>query len=221
MAISWYRRAPSISVPEVASVCRAAAWLDLLTQPDEEYRYYSFDPDWGGGGSLASMRDGEGNASFIWFGPAGAAIRGFDHESVMSPFRHDPPVLWPGLDRGLPPELCHVLAEPAFGGLELTFLFWRQAHDEAWHHGSAALPEGDDPDGSGWLLAVLTGGADAYLAHARESFEARLDAAAVAHIYRAQPIDEDLVRRLNRDADIQAALDHARRIGLPVEQRED
>lgn len=47
------------------------------------------------GEQMASMRNGSGDAYSIVFSPAGAFIRGFDHESAMSPRHSGRPPIWP------------------------------------------------------------------------------------------------------------------------------
>jgi hypothetical protein len=57
--------------------------------PDWQYRYFSFDSRWGAGEQMASMRNGQGDQYFALFNRAGCWLKGFDHESVMSPFASD------------------------------------------------------------------------------------------------------------------------------------
>ncbi|MEU9057374.1 hypothetical protein AB0D13_00395 [Streptomyces sp. NPDC048430] len=49
---------------------------------------------------VASMRSGSGDEFDVIFSPAGAYIRGFDHESAMSPYVDDEP--WPGVVDSVP-----------------------------------------------------------------------------------------------------------------------
>jgi hypothetical protein len=62
-----------------------ALMLEAIMSPDWEYRYYSFDSKWGLDEMMASMRNGQGDDFFILFNNNGAIIKGFDHESTMSP----------------------------------------------------------------------------------------------------------------------------------------
>jgi len=94
--------------------CQAVAMLDAILSPDWESRYFSYTQDWGGF-PCAQIRNGSGDDCFITFGPAGAFIRGFDHESSMTPWRVDPPKLWPGLVDNVPAPFAEFLTEPAFG----------------------------------------------------------------------------------------------------------
>jgi hypothetical protein len=100
-------------IPALYRRSQALAVLDAILCPDWENRYYSFDPRWSAGEQLASMRNGSGADYSIAFSPAGAFIRGFDNESVISPFSFDPPRLWPGLVNDVPETFRHYVDEPA------------------------------------------------------------------------------------------------------------
>lgn len=74
---------------ELASVCQSIAMLDAILFPDEwDMRYHSFDPKWARGEQLFSMRDGQGDFYFLWFGKAGAVLQGFGHESAKDAPSH-------------------------------------------------------------------------------------------------------------------------------------
>ncbi len=133
---------------------RALTMFDAIVSPD--LRSFELHPSWGpGAAQMGAFKDGEGNFFFAWFSPDGAVLRGFDHDSVMSPFRRDPPRPWPGLFDGLPPALAYVLEEPAFALDEITFAFWTAGVSGGWLRGPVKLPRGKDVDGARWLLACL------------------------------------------------------------------
>jgi hypothetical protein len=48
------------------------------------------------------MRDGEGDSWFCELSSAGAILKGFAHESVMSPYAQDPRRVWPGVLESVP-----------------------------------------------------------------------------------------------------------------------
>nr|WP_218824409.1 hypothetical protein [Asanoa hainanensis] len=94
------------SLPDIAVLrerCRALAMVDAVLSPRLEYRHYTFDAYWGPDEQLASMANGSGDEWSIVFSTAGAFVRGFDHESAMSPAVNDYE-LWPGLLTGLPSD---------------------------------------------------------------------------------------------------------------------
>ncbi len=189
-------------IPVLRERCRALAMLDAILRPEWESRYYSFDARWAPGEQMASMRNGSGDTWSVVFSPAGAFIRGFDHESPMSPAANDDE-LWPGLVDTVPEVFSGCVAEPAFsfdGTLEATVCLWRQHGDDRWQAGEVDFPDGADPDGADRLFQVLVEGTPvAYRRFAEDYFETAVDLAAVGEIFALRPLTDELVRRLNAD----------------------
>lgn len=209
-------------IPALRARCQSLAMLDAVLSPEWAYRYYSFDSFWSPGEEMASMRNGSGDAYSIVFCSAGAFIRGFDHESPMTPYGVTPRRLWPGLIDDVPPAFAQHVAEPAFsmpdlGMLEATVCLWRQVHDSQWHTGGMEFPAGDDPDGSGWMFELLVNDSPAaYQQFAEEYYEVPVDLAAVDHIYAMRPLTEDVVRALNAEASSESLAKDVAEIGYPA-----
>ena len=105
---------------------------------------------------MASMRNGSGDGYFILFNQYGAIIKGFAHESLMSPWGSESEQVWPGVLDEVPSEFQSFLQEPAFSITEATFCIWRRSDDEAWKIGEIDYPEGEnDPDGSDQMLSAF------------------------------------------------------------------
>lgn len=190
---------------------RSLALLDALIEPRWEFRYHSFDP----AGRIGSMRNGEGDWFAAWL-PSGEAgvIRGFDHESPMSPFRRANERPWPGVFEGLPDALGWARSCPGFVAEEITFCLWFE--EGAWRRGPIAFPAGDDPDGSAHLLALLDDEAESYVAFARRYYERELAPEAVAAVYDASPLDHALLAALAPDISTREAAKAAREVGYPM-----
>src|SRR4051794_18596140 len=77
-------RLPAADV--VSRWSRSLAMLDAILSPDPQYRYFSFNNSWDDGEQLAAMSNGSGDEYSITFTGSGTYIRGFDHESELSPF---------------------------------------------------------------------------------------------------------------------------------------
>lgn len=132
-----------------------------MLSPDSEDRCHLYDTEWAPGEQLASMEDGAGNEYAVVFTAAGAYVRGFDHESPMSPYANDDAEPWPGVLDSVPDVFRECVEEPAFsdefGTPYVTVCLWREHGDTVWRHGDIAFPDGDpDPDGADWLFALLT-----------------------------------------------------------------
>ncbi|BFO15284.1 hypothetical protein SHKM778_16720 [Streptomyces sp. KM77-8] len=135
------------------------AVLEAILSPEWEGRRHSFDDHWSETESMASMRNGSGDEYSIVFSPAGAYVRGFDHESPMSPYVMDGP--WPGVLDEVPEVFQPYVEEPAFSdedGMPLvTACLWREPLDDGWRTGTIDFPDtaSKDPDGARYLFHLL------------------------------------------------------------------
>ena len=191
------------NVDELKRTCQSLALLDAIVMADWEYRYYSFDANWGDDESLASMRDGSGDAFFILFNSDGAIVKGFAHESAMAQHSVDTGEVWPGVLNEVPPEFEAVLNDPAFVAEETSFCVWRKRGDLAWQTGKIEFPDSDYADGSEELLAILDGKPETYAAWASEYYERPIPVEAVREIYAHKPLTQQLVSRLNPDRSLE------------------
>ncbi len=148
---------------------------------------------------MASMRNGQGDYYFILFTSEGAILKGFDHESPMSPYATDPPKMWAGILDEVPAEFSEFLKEPAFSMEDTTFCFWRLNHDSCWKTGSITFPNESDPDGSTYLLSKLDGRPQTYKKFAEEYYEQSVPLSAVEHIYNHQSLTIEIISALNSD----------------------
>ncbi|MGX6604716.1 hypothetical protein ACWKSP_21680 [Micromonosporaceae bacterium Da 78-11] len=203
------------ALPDIGTLrdrCRALATLDLILGGG----HHAFDPDWQGG-QLASMDNGVGDAYAIVFSPAGVFVRGFDHESPMSPWATDEG-LWPGLVDSLPAVFASCVDEPAFGIDDepaMTVCLWREPGDDRWHTGDIDFPAGADPDGADWLFQLVVEPAG-YADFARGYFERDVDPAAVDEILAMRPLTAELLKRLNPDLSLAAPAADLTEIGYPA-----
>lgn len=190
---------------ELRAYLRALALLDATIGDEPQFRCYSFDPDWGPGEEAALMDNGSGDDFSVLFTPAGVLIRGFDHESPMSPYGKDDEEVWPGVIDDVPSALRPLLDEPAFsdeglGFPRVTACIWRETGDTAWRTGSAiALPPGyEQDDGSDHLFHLLVNRSPEAL---QEYFEDDCDRPvpldAVRHVLAGHPLTLDVAAALN------------------------
>lgn len=184
-------------IDEVKRISKSIAMLDAIMMEDWEYRYYSFDANWGEGEMLASMRNGSGDSYFILFNAHGAIIKGYSHESEMAGHTIDTGEVWPGVLDGVPEEFEAVLTDPAFVAEETSFCIWRKYSDSEWRTGKIDFPDGDDPDGSEDLLFILDGSPDTYQQWATEYYKRTVPLNEVKVVYDHKPLTQQLVSRLN------------------------
>lgn len=213
------RRLPAIA--DLRNLCRSLAMLDAIASPAPENRYYFFDTARAEGEEMASMSNGSGDEYSIVFSAAGSFIRGFDHESPMSPYGHHDHAPWPGVLDDIPAVFEPLLEEPAFidenGVPIVTACLWREPTDDRWHHGTIDFPTGRaDPDGSAGLFHLLIDRSPrAYQHFAEDYYEIPVDLAAVSAVYESQPLDQGIVSSLNGEISLTDLAQDISRIGYP------
>lgn len=206
------------TLPDVESFRRLSqslAVLDAILSPEWEYRYYSFNSKWAANEMMASMRNGTGDDYFVLFNPAGAIIKGFAHESPMSPYANESLKVWPGVLDEVPGEFTSFLSEPAFSIESITFCLWRKYEQSTWQVGTINYPEANDPDGSEELLWMLDGNPSSYQEFIESYYEVEIELSAIEHIYQHKALTDAVIQALNADAslaDLQADIEE---IGYP------
>jgi hypothetical protein len=164
------------------------------------------------------MDNGAGDSFSIVFTSAGAFVRGFDHESAMSPAMNDDE-LWPGLVDAVPEVFSAWVNEPAFSFddlLKATVCLWREHGDERWRAGDVEFPEGDDPDGADWLFQVVVEADPVVYRRFAEAFHERtIEDDAVREVFALRPLTDELVRRLNPGLTLADLSDALVEIGYP------
>ncbi|WP_037853541.1 hypothetical protein [Streptomyces sp. NRRL S-340] len=205
-------------IPALRDRCRAMAMLETVLNPDGA-RCYSFSRAWSEAEEIASMRNGSGDEFDVVFSPAGAYVRGFDHESAMSPYADGAP--WPGVVDSVPEVFRSCVEEPAFtddGMPMVTACMWREAGSERWEAGEIDFPEDDaDPDGSGWLFQLLVDPSpEAFQEFAEDYYEIPVDIDAVRHVYALRPLTQDVVTALNDTVSLADLADAAAAIGYAI-----
>lgn len=194
---------------------QSLAMLDAILSADWDSRYFSFNSRWDAklGERMASMRNGSGDEYFLLFSAQGAILKGFDHESAMSPWLRADGAVWAGVLDHVPNEFASFLTEPAFNMKDTTFCIWRALGDSTWSVGPVAWPEGEDPDGSERLLWALDGSAETYFDFASDYFEVSPDLETIERVFRHEVLTPELVGRLNSERDFAECLRDAEEIG--------
>ena len=192
---------------ELREHCRGLAMAEAILSPEWENRYYSFNNTWAPNVQLASMRDGCGDEYAAVFSVQGVYLRGFAHETPVSPYVNDG-MIWPGVCDTLPDAFRPFLEEPAFrdenGTPLLTCCLWRRPDDESWRTGLIDYPVADlDPDGADDLFMLLTDRSpQCYVEFAEDYYETPVDVVAVQELLTGQPLTQALVTALNPEVSL-------------------
>ncbi|MGW6138111.1 hypothetical protein [Streptomyces sp. NPDC055140] len=210
---------PEISV--LREHCRSLSVLDAILSPEWEDRYYSFNDRWSETESLASMRNGSGDEFSIVFSPASAYVRGFAHESPMSPYAEDGP--WPGVLDEVPDVFRPCVEEPAFcdedGMPVVTACMWRETDHASWKTGTIDYPDEqpDDPDGAGYLFQLLVDRSpEAFQRWAEDYYELPVALEAVSHVFASRPLSDSVVNALNPEVTVADLAEDLAEIGYPL-----
>lgn len=155
---------------------------------------------------MASMRDGSGDDYFVLFNEHGAIIKGFAHESPMSPFVNEPIKVWQGVLDDVPNEFQSFLSESAFSVEATTFCVWRRYSDLSWQVGKINYPKEKDPDGSEGLLSILDGKSSTYKGFADYYYERTFALSPIEQIYQHKPLTEEIIEALNPNVSCEADL---------------
>lgn len=196
---------------------QALAMLDAILEEEWDSRYYSFNSKWSADEQMGSMRNGCGDDLMTVFDAAGCFLRGFDHESPMSPWLATPTQVWPGVLDDLPKQFDGSLNEPAFHMEDTTFCIWRLAGDAVWSRGDIAFPDSEQcPDGSEWMLSCYDGQPETYQEYARNYFELDVPLETIARIYAREPLTPALLAAFASSRSLDDIRADAEEIGYPI-----
>ncbi|RAT93976.1 hypothetical protein [Brevibacillus sp. Leaf182] len=189
--------------------------LDILMCQEEWLRRYQFDPQWDESTTFASINNGAGDDLYILFTPEGVIVKGFDHESEMSPHAREEYEVWPGIYEQVPLALLHRLDDEALTKEEVTFCLWRESTDHVWKTGDVHNPQGLD-DGSDFLLGMIYDSPEDYVEWAEAYYEVKVPLAVVGYTFSNTSITKEMMMELNPEVDLEMAMKELQAIGFTV-----
>ncbi|CAN0198070.1 unnamed protein product [Discosporangium mesarthrocarpum] len=205
---------------ELRQICKSISTLEAILCQDWEYRYYSYQKDWGENEEVCEMRNGEGDQMLILFAKEGTCINGFAHESRMNGWKkvevqekksfaeklfgtkkevktkliQEIPF---GILEGLPKVFNEFIFGEPVKSIGTTFCIWQIRHDEEWKVGEIKLPDDDYKDGSKDLLKLLDGNTLTYKNWAEEYYEIELKQELIEDVFNGKEITDELIKGLN------------------------
>ncbi|MBD3918392.1 hypothetical protein H8B09_06460 [Paenibacillus sp. PR3] len=203
MEVNVVERLPNPII--LKKLMKIQAALNIILCQDEWLRYHSYVQDWDEGVCMAKIDNGAGDHLIILFSPEGSIIKGFDHESELSPYAQDEHKVWQGIYEAVPKELISLLEDDAIEQDDVTFCIWRENSDTFWHKGKVEIPEGGS-DGSDFLVGCIFHTPDDFVEFARDYYELSLSLDVVAQIYDNVPITAEIINILNPDCDAKEVL---------------
>lgn len=194
------------------SLIKLAA-LNIILCKEEWSRYHTYTKDWSEHVDLAKIDNGSGDHMFIFFSSKGAVIKGFDHESLISPHAGKEFKIWDGMYTDLPSHFEDLLKDPSIEMDVATFCLWRESQDSSWIRGNVIFENGED-DGSGFLLGTIYNKASDFKAWADDYFEVNLSATLISNIYNKAPITDELILGLNNSCNLNDVKNELKILGL-------
>ena len=152
-----------LTAEKLKEILLSQAALDIMMNDEEDawLRLTSFYKNHFSEVDMAKVDNGAGDHIYFLFSKYGTIIKGFDHESVLSPYANDAGEIAKGIYDSVPPELMELLDE-SIERDDVTFCIWRSRTDSLWRKGQVVVPkEGDD--GEGFLLGYIFENADLWL----------------------------------------------------------
>ena len=147
----------------------AAAQSDAIIVKEEYLRCYEFHDNWGEGIQMAKFSNGGGDDLVIIFKGDSVIIKGFDHESELSPHAQNEYGIYPGIYDSVPDDLLTELRDEALCYDDVTFCIWRLNTSGSWSKGPVELIGKND--GSDFLLSRVITSFEDYKSYAKGYFE--------------------------------------------------
>ncbi|MED1783879.1 hypothetical protein P4V43_18830 [Brevibacillus fortis] len=189
--------------------------MDIVLCQEDWLRRYQFDPQWDENTTFANVSNGAGDDLFILFTPEGVIVKGFDHESEMSPYAREEYEVWPGIYEQVPPALLNQLEDEAVTKEDVTFCLWRESTDHVWKTGDVHNPQGLD-NGSDFLLGMIYDNPDDYVEWAEAYYEIKVSLDVVSYIFTNTSITKEMMMELNPEVDLEIAIKELQAIGFTV-----
>ena len=191
---------PSIDILERR--LQSLAVLDAMLCPEWEYRYFSYDQNWGTGETMGSIRDGSGDNVFILFFEKGCFIKEFYHERPVLSDAYVP----------VPTAFAIATQEPAFSPENVTFCYWRSRVSDHWEMNG--LNEQFNPEISE-LLALVDGKPETYLRFAEDYYEKTIPQEMVIAVYEHQILSASLLEQISFTGEREKLQKDINQIGYP------
>lgn len=183
--------------------------IDVIMNSGSDYdgSIYHCNTDWNAGVALFTIDDGGGDHFHILFSDASCVIKGFGHESDLSPYNYEEDADYPKYRfyENIPHALYELLDNEALERDLLTFCAWYTPENGAWQAAHVSVPD-DWRDGSADFLDYFSE-RDDYIAWLKDYYEADINSAPVMDILAGVAVTEEMVAELNPKADTEAAME--------------
>lgn len=203
----------NFDIAQLEKICIKLAALNIILCDDEWLRYHHYTKEWSPGVNQAEIDNGSGDHMFIFFSQDGCVIKGFDHESAVSPHAQDVYKVWDGMYEGLPEHFETLLDDASVEKEDVTFCLWRETEAASWSKGTITFANGEN-DGSEFLLGTIYDNSTDFKEWADDYFEVELSAQILSDVFNDAPISDELIHGLNDSCDLDAVKKELRELGI-------
>ncbi|NLZ82563.1 MAG: hypothetical protein GX915_02735 [Clostridiales bacterium] len=212
-----YKNLPIIDKLKEILVSQAALDIIMIEDKNRWFRLINFYKNISNGIDIVKIDNGLGDHVYIVFADEGAIIKGYAHESIMSPYANDEVRIAEGIYDYVPSELM-ILLDDSEEFQDVTFCVWRKQNDMFWSKGDIIVPNDykDGDDGEYYLLKHILQDAGSWLEWAKTYYEERaekIDLEDVKRVYEQQNITKDILMSINPDSDFEEVCRELKRIG--------
>lgn len=180
---------------------RKLAALELLfIEEENDLCYYNFTVNWDKGIDMAEVNNGSGDTMYIFFTPKGTFIKGFDHESPVSPYAQEEYGIWPGMYDGCPAHFMDILGDVSMNKEEVSFCIWNENDGQGWKTGNVKFENNED-DGSAFLLGTIYTSAEKYKEWADDYYDMDLPLTVIQKFYNENRLTDEMIMAINPNAD--------------------
>ena len=200
------------------------AILDIIITPEHDAwrRLVSYEYDKTKRCDRFHISNDSGDHLYVLMSPDGAIIKGFDHESCLSPYQNDEEPTAESIYANVPAELLALLDEETEKN-DVTFCIWQKPGEVHWHQNSIELPDycfdsdrtQPEDGGQAFLMSYIFAGADEWYEWASIYYELREEAwDAAARLYETGEITRSMMEDLNPERDYDTIIDEREVSGL-------
>jgi hypothetical protein len=212
-----YKNLPGIDELKDILVSQAALDIIMIEDKNRYFRLVNYYRNTSNGIDIVKIDNGQGDHVYIVFADEGAIIKGYAHESIMSPYANYEVRIVEGIYDDVPSELM-ILLDDSEEFQDVTFCIWRKQTDTFWSKGDIAFPADykDGDDGEYYLLKYILLDAKSWLEWAKTFYKDRADninPEDIKKVYEQQHITKDILKSINPDSDFEEVSRELNRIG--------
>ena len=200
-----YKNLPSIDKLKDILVSQSALDIMMLNDKHRWFRLINYYKNRSNAIDIAKIDNGLGDHLYLVFADEGAIIKGYNQESIMSPYANDEVRIAEGIYDYVPSELM-ILLDDSEEFQDVTFCLWRKQSDGFWSKGDIIVPIDykDGDDGEYCLLKNILIDAENWLEWAKTYYKDQsinIDIADVKKVYDQQLITKEVLGRISPNSD--------------------